>query len=137
MKKIFTTIVVAAFTALLAFATDSYSVKSITGKVQFEAAPGNWKNLSVGQKVSSSTVINTSPNSVLVLTGESGDVSIKAMQKGTVQALTSAGSAKGGIKKGSGISKNGVAGAATSNSKGVATASSRASEAKADMDWDE
>jgi len=44
---------------------------------------------------------------------------------------------KGGLKKGLGLNKNAVAGAASANTKGVATASSRASEAKADLDWDE
>ncbi|MBR1536503.1 MAG: hypothetical protein IJ630_06165 [Treponema sp.] len=136
MKKIISILLMTIFGAFLAFAAESYTVKSVTGKVQYESAPGSWKNIEVGQKLSASTVINTSPNSILVLTGEAGDVSVKAMQKGTVQNLTT-NNGKGGLKKGAGLNKNTVAGAASTNTKGVATASSRASEAKADLDWDE
>lgn len=128
-----------AVLAVSAFAAgpDSYVVKSVTGKVQYEAAPGNWKNLTAGQKISASTVVNTSLNSTLVVTAGSSDVTIKAMQKGTVASLTSGNVAAGGIKKSNGLNKTAVAAESTRSDKGVATASSRASEAKEDVDWDE
>lgn len=139
MKKIFA-IAVAAFVAVgAAFAagSESYTVKSVTGKVQYESAPGNWKNVTAGQKLSASTVVNTSLNATLVLNDGSSDITIKAMQKGTVQTLTSGNVAAGGLKKNKGLNKNSIAAASSSNGKGVSTASSRASDEKADLNWDE
>ncbi|MBR1537404.1 MAG: hypothetical protein IJ630_10760 [Treponema sp.] len=134
MKKILTTVLISIFTSLAVFGAD-YSVKAVTGKVQYEASAGNWKNVSVGQILSDSTLINTSLNSSLVITGSAGDVTIKAMQKGSVKDLSSAPAKVGGLKKT--LNRNSIAGNASAASKGTATASSRASEAKADFDWEE
>ena len=126
------------FTASAMFAAESYTVKSVTGKVQYEAAPGSWKNVTAGQKISSSTVVNTSLNSTLVVADGKSSITIKAMQKGTIESLSlAAKSGSNGIKKGTGLAKSSVSDEVTGSSKGVATASSRASEAKEDIDWDE
>ncbi|MCR5187335.1 MAG: hypothetical protein K6C97_00260 [Treponema sp.] len=123
--------------SIFAAATDTYKVKKVTGKVTYEATPGNWKNVSVGQELSASTVLNTSLNSSVVIALDDDDITIKAMQKGTVDSLVSASSgvAKKGIKKG--LKTKSVGDEVTGSSKGTATASSRASEAKEDVDWDE
>ena len=85
-----------------------------------------------------STVIQTGVNSTLVLSLDGSKVNIKAMQKGTIESLSSVASAgSSGIKKGSSLKSSGVAADATKTSKSVVTASSRASEAKEDFDWDE
>ncbi len=124
--------------SIFAAATDTFKVKKVTGKVTYEATPGNWANVTVGQELSASTVLNTSLNSSVVVALDDNDITIKAMQKGTVDTLVaaSAGTAKAGIKKG-GLKTKSVGDEVTGASKGTATASSRASEAKEDVDWDE
>ncbi|WP_407397526.1 hypothetical protein [Treponema sp.] len=137
MKKITAFIAMAlASAALFAAKADSYVVESVTGKVQYEATPGSWKDVTVGQKISSATVVKTNLNSNLVVSAGEEKTTIKAMQNGAIDALVSAasGTAKT-IKKGS--LKNGAVAGKTETRKGVATASSRASEAKEDVEWDE
>ena len=135
-KKGLLFVVFAVFTAFAVFAApDSFKVESITGKVQYEATPGTWKDVKVGQELSSSTVVNTSLNSSMVIASGKTKTTIKAMQKGTVASLTQV--ASSGIKKGANVAKSAVGDIAKGAEKGVATASSRASEAKEDIDWDE
>ena len=137
-KKSIVLVVLAFFMSVSMFAAGSYKVVSVTGKVTYEAAPGTWKNVSVGQELSASTVLNTSLNSDVVIAKEDGsEITIKAMQKGSIDSLVGVASAKG-IKKSGGLKKTSdVADDKASTSKGTATASSRASEAKADLDWDD
>ena len=84
-----------------------------------------------------STVIQTGVNSTLVLSLDGSKVNIKAMQKGTIESLASVASTGTGIKKGSSLKSSAVAADSNKTSKSVVTASSRASEAKEDYDWDE
>ena len=42
---------------------ENYVVKSVSGKVTYESALGKWSEVKAGQKVSDSTVLNTSVNS--------------------------------------------------------------------------
>lgn len=136
-KKSIVLVVLAFFMSVSMFAAGSYKVVSVTGKVTYEAAPGTWKNVSVGQELSASTVLNTSLNSDVVIAKEDGsEITIKAMQKGSVDSLVGVASTKG-IKKSGGIKKSSVGADVEGSSKGTATASSRASEAKADLDWDD
>lgn len=114
----------------------NYVVESVTGKVTYEATPGSWKDVTVGQELSDSTVINTGLNSTLVISVSGTKVTIKAMQKGTLDSLASAAGGAKGLKKGPAVAKDTTADATTTQ-KGVVTASSRASEAKEDLDWDE
>ena len=139
MKKIVLFVLSILFTGFL-FA-ETYKIESITGKVTYESAPGKWNDVKVGQVISDSTNINTSVNSKLVLVLEDGtSITVKAMQKGTASSLVkaNAGAAKG-LKKNppATLAKKEAAGAVDENAKGVATASSRASEAKDDFEIDE
>ena len=60
------------------------------------------------------------------------------MQKGTIESLAAvASSGNSGIKKGSSLKSSAVAADSGKTSKSVVTASSRASEAKEDYEWDE
>ena len=136
-KKSIVLVVLAFFMSVSMFAAGSFKVLSVTGKVTYESAPGTWKNVSVGQELSASTVLNTSLNSDVVIAKEDGsEITIKAMQKGSVDSLVGVASTKG-IKKSGGIKKSSVGADVEGSSKGTATASSRASEAKADLDWDD
>lgn len=114
-----------------------YKVESFTGKVTYESAPGKWVAVEQGQELSASTVIQTSVNSSLILSSDGAKINIKAMQKGTIESLASSTSGNGGIKKGSSLKGSGVAAGSDKTSKSVVTASSRASEAKEDFEWDE
>ena len=135
MKKIIT-LLVSLFAVSMLFAAEEFTVKSVKGKVTYEAEPGVMKDVKAGQKLSPSTIINTSVNSTLTITGDDGkEVAIKAMKKGSVENLASSkGPAGKGISKGT-VAKDSTA-AARSSEKGTATASSRASNAAADYDWE-
>ena len=137
VKKSILTVVLAFFMSVSLFAAGTYKVISVTGKVTYESAPETWKNVSVGQELSASTVLNTSLNSSVVIAQAGGsEITIKAMQKGSVDSLVGVASNKG-LKKTGSIKKSEVAADVEGASKGTATASSRASEAKADYEWDE
>lgn len=133
-------IIVAALSVLFAavvFAEGGYVVESVTGKVQYEAAPDTWKDVTVGMELSGATVVNTGLNSKLVLKKGDLTVTFKPMQKDTVEKLAAAAnSGKAGIKKGAAVTKKDID-TSDSKKKAVQTASSRASEAKADLEWDE
>lgn len=134
-KKLFVLIVLAGLLSTSVFAAN-YVVESVTGKVTYEATPGTWKAVAVGQELTDATVINTGLNSSLVVTVDGTKVTIKAMQKGALDGLASAAGGVKGLKKGPAVAKDTTADA-TKTQKGVVTASSRASEAKEDLDWDE
>lgn len=135
--KVLVCAVFAMFAVSALFAA-SYKVESFTGKVTYEAAPGKWVAVEDGQELSASTVIQTSVNSGLVLSLDGAKINIKAMQKGTIESLASlASSGSSGIKKGSSLKSSAVAADSGKTSKSVVTASSRASEAKEDFEWDE
>lgn len=132
--KVFVIGLVAFFSAASLFAAGSYKVEKLTGKVTYESN-GEWKAVSAGQELSSDTNISVALNSSLVVNNGSSSVTIKAMQKGTLEKLAATGAGKGGLKKAS-VAKN-IAGKANGAQSGVSTASSRASEAKSDLDWAE
>lgn len=138
MKKRLLSLLLAVVTATMLFAaTGTYVIESIVGTVTYEAAPGKFEKVKVGQELSASTVLNTGLNSSVVIVYEGKQITIKAKQKGTVEELAiAAAPAKGGLKK-QAIAKADAEDTADGKSKGVATASSRASNAKADYSWDE
>lgn len=131
MKKFFLLFTMVLFS--FAFC-EEYVVKSVKGKVQYEAAPGKMEDVKVGQKLSSSTNINTGVNSTLILILDDKELTVKPMQKGTVEKV--AGNNIAGLKK-SGTVKTIDVGNTVDNKSAVSTASSRASEAKEDYDWDD
>lgn len=126
----------AMFAATALFAA-GYKVESFTGKVTYESAPGKWVAVEAGQELPASTVIQTGVNSTLVLSLDGAKINIKAMQKGTIENLTAVAASGTGIKKGSSLKNSAVAADTTKTSKSVVTASSRASKAKEDYNWEE
>ena len=136
-KKSIALVVLAFFMSVSMFAAGAYKVLSVEGTVTYEAAPGTWENVTVGQELSASTVLNTSLNSSVVIAQDGGsEITIKAMKKGTVDSLIGVASSKG-IKKTGGVKRSSVGDDSDSAGKGTATASSRASEAKSDLSWDD
>lgn len=136
MKKILLNSLV-FFSAGFIFA-ESFVVKSVIGKAEVKTGSDKWNELSEGKSLSSSNVIKTNLNTILLLADENGkEIKIKPNQTGSVEVLVQAATTpSAGIKKAK-ITVSSVAEASTKKSKGTATASSRASEAKEDIDWDE
>lgn len=138
-NKKFVAVALVAFISVMAvFAEANYTVKSVVGKVQYEAAPGTWKTITKGQTLSPSTVINTGLNSKLVLVFGDKTITIKPMQKGTIEKIAlSSENDKNGVTKKIAVNKSNVEDDSDGTTKGVATASTRASDAKDDVDWEE
>lgn len=113
-------------------------VQSVTGKVEREVSAGKWETVTKGMKLAPSTVINTGLNSSLVLLVGERVVTVKAMQKGTVEKLTSGtASAKSGIKLGAKVTESDVSADADQGRTNISTASTRASDATKDLEWSE
>lgn len=132
-KRIFALILTAIVSVCAVFAQGSYVVKSVKGTVKYEAEGGVKKVVKVGQTLSATTIIDVGLNSTLVLEMDGEEFTVKAMSKGALDKVAignSKGLKKGGAVAG-GVKGDGGAG------KSVSTASSRASEAKEDVEWDE
>ena len=111
-------------------------VEAVVGNVTYEAAPGKFEKVAVGQELSASTVLKTGLNSSVDINFDGKKITIKAKQNGTVESLyVAAAPAKGGLKMQS-IAKTNAQNTEGVR-EGVATASSRASEAKEDFTWEE
>lgn len=132
IKKIIA-LVVTTFVSAAVFAQSSFVVKSVKGTVKYEEKPGVQKNVTVGQVLSSSTIINVGLNSKLVLEMDEQEYTVNTPAKGTLEKIAT--SSVKGLKKGGAVTGN-VKGD-TGTGKAVSTASSRASEAKEDVEWDE
>ncbi len=113
-------------------------VQTVTGKVEREVSAGKWEAVTAGMKLAPSTVINTGLNSSLVLVLGERIVTVKAMQKGTVEKLTSGtASAKSGIKLGAKVTESSVTADSDQGRTNISTASTRASDATKDLEWSE
>ena len=121
---------------LFAFA-ENFKVKSVSGNVTYVDAKGKTVDIKEGMAIDSDVNVSTGLNSTLVVNHEGKDFSIKPMKKGKISELCATGKSKGGVKIGSKVTKSDIAQAAGKSSKGAATASSRASEAKSDVLWEE
>ncbi|MBQ0051751.1 MAG: hypothetical protein KBT11_06775 [Treponema sp.] len=136
MKKIIATMAALMAAGFLFAEAQTFTVKSVKGNVTYQTGSDKWSEVVVGKTYSATTVVKTGLNSTLVLTDDSGaELKIKPAQNGTIEALTKNAGAKG-IKKAV-VSKTDVSGKSEGGSKGIATASSRASDAQSDLDWDE
>jgi hypothetical protein len=135
MKKFCALLFFGLVFSVMVFAADTYTVQSVTGKVEREVSPGKWEALAVGTTLTGATVVNTGINSTLVLKSGSQSVTVPAMKKGTVETLAAAGSAAG-IRIGGKVSGNETAVSARGTVT-TSTASTRASEAAEDLEWAE
>lgn len=111
-------------------------VQAVNGIARYEAAAGRLEPLTVNQRISRDTVINTGLNSSLVLKVGDEVFTIRALQRGTVAILTSAGTAtRPGLSLGASVVEDDeVSGRARSN---ISTASTRAAETAEDIEWAE
>ena len=141
MKKLILTVLllstlVCSLAVFAEAAATEYIVQSVTGKVEFEASAGKWEAVTVGMKLAPSAVVNTGVNSTLVVKVGANSVTIKAMQKDTVEKLTSSvASAKTGVKIGAKATASDVTADSGQSRTNISTASTRASDATKDIDW--
>lgn len=134
MKKLIISFLI-MFSMFSLFAED-YEVLTVIGKVSYEKA-GKWKNVKVGEKISDNCNFNIEENSSITfdvnekritLRGPRSNVlAVLLKEKNTVKKST----ANTSVKKGSTVDTTKKA------SKGVATASSRASESQGTAILDE
>ena len=137
MKKLFALLLVLFTGTMLFAASGSYVVEAVVGNVTYEAKPGVFEKVTVGQELSASTVLKTGLNSSVDINFDGKKITIKAKQNGSVESLyVAATPTKGGLKK-SAVAKADAVDSADGTREGVATASSRASEAKEDFTWEE
>jgi hypothetical protein len=135
MKKVlFIVLILGMVLTGLVFAADGYEVQRVDGKVEREVSPGKWEAVAAGAVLTPATMINTGLNSTLVLKAGEKTFTIKAMQKGTVENLTSAGVSGSGIRIGGKVSDSNTTTTARGTSN-ISTASTRASDAAGDLEW--
>lgn len=134
MKKILTIIIMN-----LLFATvfaESYKVLDVVGKVYVGS-----EQVAVGQVLNEEDILNVRPQAAITLQifegiekrtfkGPNNKIAVK-------NAWIESAVGRGGLKKGTIVKANAVAPDIGTTRKGVATAASRASEAKEDFEWDE
>lgn len=137
MKKIFVffTVLLALCGFTFAEKNGAYTVKTVTGIVTYELSNGDWANVESGMTLKADANINVGLNSNLVVELDGETFTIKPMKKGLLSSLASAN--KSGVKVGSKVKKSDVAAGSNKSTKGTATASSRASEAKSDLEWED
>lgn len=129
---------VCSLTVFAEAAATEYVVQSVTGKVEREVSAGKFEAVTEGLKLAPSTVINTGVNSTLVVKAGDRLVTIKAMQKGTIDKLVAGvASGKSGIKLGAKAATTNVTAEDGQERKNVSTASTRASVATEDINWAE
>lgn len=113
-------------------------VQSVTGIARYEASAGRFETLSVNQRLTPSTVINTGINSTLVLQVDGRPVTIRAMQRGTVANLSAAATAGStGLRLGATVDESSAAGASGQARSNISTASTRAADVMEDLEWAE
>ncbi len=140
MKKIFLLAMVlgtvAISTALFAQVSgQDIVIQSVNGIVSYEVSAGKWEALSADKKIAPSTMINTGLNSSLILKIGDRVVTVKAMQKGTVEKLTSPAQGLSGIKLGAAVTDSTVNANSVQGRTNISTASTRASDAVEDVQW--
>lgn len=137
MKKILSFLVVLLFTGIL-FA-ESYKVESVKGQIFRLDGLGNQIKVEKDETLEPETILKIGLNSELTLSCKD----VKAFSKVPEHVISTEAwfsknkTVKGKIKKATIAKTSSVAPAAEKSRQGVATAASRASEAKEDFTWDE
>lgn len=137
MKKIFSFLVTLLFAGIL-FA-DTYKVENVKGKVFRLDGLGNQIKIEKNEVLNSNTILKIGISSELTLSCNG----VKVLSKTPVNAIpiddwfVKNRALKGGLKKATVVKASEVAPDVEKSRPGVATAASRASDAKEDFDWDE
>lgn len=136
MKKFLTFILLIVLSASL-FAT-TYTVKSVTGKARYKV-DGAYKDIKAGDILDGEFEVNIGINSGMELVREDGKyIKIGSTRVGTLENVCiDVLGTKTGLNKKRTIAKADIAAPVDRPREAVATAASRASEAKEDFDWAE
>lgn len=138
MKKLFFIILLGAVLCVSALTAQDITIESVKGTVKFEKSLGVWETLKEDSELTIDTVINTGLNSTLELMLDDEVFIISAMQRGTIKDLREKYLASmGGIKLGGSIKTGSLSTETGQNRTNISTASTRASEAKDDIEWAE
>ena len=124
-KKLFLVLFLGLLLSGFIFANDMYIVQSINGRVEMEVSPGKWEEVTVGVSLSPSTVLNTGMSGNMVVRLNEKDITIKAMQRGTLGSLAAANDTSR-VRIGGRISNSNIASSSRAASS-TTTASTRAS----------
>jgi hypothetical protein len=133
---LFLSTVLSFILAGLAFGADTFTVKSLTGKVDQQGSSGQWVAVSVGDTLSLATTVKIGLNSVLVIGQGDQESTIRAARQGTLESLLSTGTGGGRISVGGNVTNSNVA-VNTQGASNISTSSSRASDAASGLDWAE
>lgn len=144
MKKIFSIFVLMALFVTSVFAVDRYTIIKVTGNdVKFEKN-GEMVKASVGTTIGANVIIQVGLNCELVVCNDVDEFHIKGIIKQTDrktlgQAIEDLNKkvSKNGLKKSNGPIIANTVKKDKGPSNSVSTASSRASEAKEDLEWDD
>jgi hypothetical protein len=118
----------------------TYLVQSIKGDTKYEIVYGSWDNLKVGMILAEDTKVKTGLNSEIIVSYGEGSKSVAtvgSMKQGTLEVLISGLSNKSKIKIGAGATKTDITADEGQKRINISTASTRASNATKDLDWDE
>jgi hypothetical protein len=135
MKKFLMIALLAGIITGIVFAADSYTVQSVTGKVEREVAPGKWEEIKAGASLTAATVVKTAINSKLVLKNGDKTFDVPAMKRGAVETFVEANVATG-VRIGGKVYESDTS-AAVRGTANISTASARASDAAGDYQWEE
>ena len=138
MKKRLAFLFISAAFACAAFAEKKAAVKVVSakGSVTYEVSKNKWEDVSAGMELNADAVINTGINSSITFDYEGKTVSVKALKQGKIADFANT-DKKSGVKLGSRVKPGEIAADSEKAAKSTITASSRASEAKDDVEWDE
>lgn len=145
MKKFFSVFMLMALFVTSVFAVDRYTIIKVTGNdVKFERN-GEMVKASVGTTIGTNVVIQIGLNCELVVCDDVDEFHIKGIIKQTdrktlgqaIEEILNKKVSKNGLKKANGPVVANTVKKDKGPSNSVSTASSRASEAKEDLDWGE
>ena len=128
MKRILLLVAMACFMTVALFA-QSYTVQTVSGRVQREAG-SNRVELKAGETLSADTVIHTGVGASIVLKSGERTFTVQQARSGKVSELTAAAS---GIRIGGNVARTDTSTISRTTAQ-IGTASARASEAAAEDD---
>lgn len=129
MKKMLVVLILMAAAGGAVFG-QSFTVQSVSGRVERETGGGVWETVKAGDALSAKTVIRTGIGALLTLVSEGRSFSVGAVQTGELASLT--GNAAG-IRISGRVTQTDT-GAVSRNTGRISTASARASDAAAEED---
>jgi hypothetical protein len=137
-KTLFIILMIMTAFAVFAEGAKTYKVTTVSGTVKYEKEPGIWKPIKKDMELAANTMVTTGLDSSFVVLDGSKRITIKASQEGQLDKLMNiVAGKKAGLTMGNGVAKTKTAAASTGTEKGAATASERASSAKAGLAFDE